>query len=495
LNKLAGAQRIYLIMLGDAGQKAKSYRFTVAHPDSFEVMRVSHDVSGAFTSDGWKVMDANILNSKRFLQGEPWVLGAAATYTNLSPAELSQDLKNLYEKDFIQQWRAFLTGARILPYKDDADAALKLKKFSSNSAPVLALICDISDNTNVVSSPIKLAFQAPQQVVSPGCGAQSKYAQPSNAQYMTALLNLQQCAQEVADAPLDQKDAKKAQCSQTANQALLAAQQIEQALPNDSEGHVDKIAGALLEEPIRAFLKVAGEGPGTDAMCKPYRILQALYPFNAHGKRDATLQEFNAFFQPGTGQLSQFLSTHKGAMALQGTKFVASSGGLASAGSRLLGFVNEMYPIQQAVYPSNAQEPHFEYSVTGHLPEAGGYQSERLNFDGQELAVTGAGATKKFIWPGITIQSATLSLNSGPGDLEVQREQGLWAVARFFAGYKWQPAGSAISIQGPLLGPTGQPQRINGKNVEVRFEVDFKGVPFFQVGRLSQYGCPANVKQ
>jgi hypothetical protein len=76
----------------------------------------------------------------------------------------------------------------------------------------------------------------------------------------------------------------------------------------------------------------------------------------------------------------------------------------------------------------------------------------------------------------------------------VAQAQGLWAVAHFFSGYKWQSSGSGYIIQGPLIGPTGQPMTSNKKVVEVRFDVDFKGVPLFQAGFLSGYGCPAMSK-
>src|SRR5690242_21246151 len=95
-------------------------------------MRASQDVSASFTSEGWKVMDADIQNSKRFLQGEPWVLGST-TSTDLSAADLMQNLRTLYDKDYIKQWRGFLYATRVLPYNNDPDAASKLMKLSSNS--------------------------------------------------------------------------------------------------------------------------------------------------------------------------------------------------------------------------------------------------------------------------------------------------------------------------------------------------------------------------
>src|SRR5579863_6198605 len=246
LKKFSGLQRLYTSMLTDARQKAHNYRFAAAHPEGLGVVSARADVDAAFTSDGWKVMDQSIQNPKR-VQGETWVLGTPTT-TNLSGGDLSQQLRSMYEKDFIQQWRAFLGATSVSPYANDADAAGKLLRISSNASPLLALLCDVADNTNVQSTAIKLAFQAPQQVVSPGCGVQKKYDQSSNDQYMKGLLNLQQCVQQVADATPEQKEAQKTTCGQTVSQAHLSSAQLSQGLPTDPEGHVDQMVGTLLDE-------------------------------------------------------------------------------------------------------------------------------------------------------------------------------------------------------------------------------------------------------
>jgi hypothetical protein len=229
----------------------------------------------------------------------------------------------------------------------------------------------------------------------------------------------------------------------------------------------------------------AGPGPG---LCPAVKALQTAYPFNAHSAREITLPEFKDFFQPNKGRLSQFLVGQKNNLSLQGTVYIPSLGRQTEIGPNFLRTLNELYAIQQAVYPNNASSPRFEYSVTAHLPD-GGFTSEKLTFDGQEWTISGSGASRKFIWPGATAQGATLSLNSGGGDLELQRASGLWAVAHFFGGYKWQTSHSTYIIQGPLLGPSDRPIMSNGKPVEVRFDVDLKGVPFFQAGFLSGYSC------
>jgi len=493
LNSFSGVKRLYTSMLASVGQKTRGYRFAQQHPEASDVLRVPQDVSGAFTADGWKLMDANIRDAKKFLQGEPWVLGTP-TSIDVFAADLISQLQGLYDAEYIKQWRGLLNSARLLlPYRDDADQANKLRKLADNSSPVLELFCDVSDNTSVGSSAVKLAFQAVQQVVPPGCGLQKKYVQSSNETYMKGLLTLQPCAQDLADAPQDQREAKKAACIEPAKQALNAATQIKQVLTPDSEGHVDDTVYALLQKPIIPLQEATRPGGGPDPICGPFKALQSAYPFNAHSTRDITLDEFNLFFQPKTGVLWKAIEAHKNDFSLQGTQYVRALGSTATIGPNFLRTLNELYAIQLAVYPSGA-DPHFEYSVTAHLPEVGGFKSEKLTFDGQEKTITGSGGTQKFIWPGAVTKGASLSLSSGDSELQVATYQGLWAVSHFFAGYNWQSSPTGYIIQGPLTGPTGQPIISNGRRVEVRFDVDFKSVPLFQPGFLSGYACSSMSK-
>jgi type VI secretion system protein ImpL len=493
LNSFSGVKRLYTSMLASVGQKTRGYRFAQQHPEASDVLRVPQDVSGAFTADGWKLMDANIRDAKKFLQGEPWVLGTP-TSIDVFAADLISQLQGLYDAEYIKQWRGLLNSARLLlPYRDDADQANKLRKLADNSSPVLELFCDVSDNTSVGSSAVKLAFQAVQQVVPPGCGLQKKYVQSSNETYMKGLLTLQPCAQDLADAPQDQREAKKAACIEPAKQALNAATQIKQVLTPDSEGHVDDTVYALLQKPIIPLQEATRPGGGPDPICGPFKALQSAYPFNAHSTRDITLDEFNLFFQPKTGVLWKAIDAHKNDFSLQGTQYVRALGSTATIGPNFLRTLNELYAIQLAVYPSGA-DPHFEYSVTAHLPEVGGFKSEKLTFDGQEKTITGSGGTQKFIWPGAVTKGASLSLSSGDSELQVATYQGLWAVSHFFAGYNWQSSPTGYIIQGPLTGPTGQPIISNGRRVEVRFDVDFKSVPLFQPGFLSGYACSSMSK-
>jgi type VI secretion system protein ImpL len=491
LNSFSGVKRLYTSMLASVGQKTKGYRFAQQHPEASDVLRVPQDVSGDFIADGWKLMDADIRDAKKFLQGEPWVLGTQ-TSIDVSAADLITQLQGLYDADYIKQWRGLLNSARLaMPYKDDVDQANKLKRLADNSSPVLELFCDVSDNTNVGSNAIKLAFQAVQQVVPPGCGAQKKYVQPSNEAYMKGLLTLQPCAQDLADATQEQRETKKAACVEPAKQALNAATQIKQVLTPDSEGHVDDTVYALLQKPIIPLEETKGP-VGPDAICGPLKVLLSAYPFNAHSTRDITLDEFNLFFQPKAGVLSKAIDAHKNDLSLKDTQYIRALGSTA-IGPNFLRTLNELYAIQLAVYPNGA-DPHFDYSVTAHLPEVGGFKSEKLSFDGQEKTITGSGGTQRFTWPGAVVKGASLSLTSGDSELQVATYQGLWAVSHFFAGYNWQPSSTGYIIQGPLTGPTGQPIISNGRRVEVRFDVELKGVPLFQPGFLSGYACSSMSK-
>jgi type VI secretion system protein ImpL len=491
LNGFSGVQRLYTSMLNDARQKAKSYRFAASHPDGLAAMHGGTDVDAPFTADGWKVMDQSIQNPKN-VQGETWVLGSAAS-SNLSTSELSSQLRALYEKDFITQWRAFLNTSSVLGYHDDADAAGKLRKLSSNSSPLLELVCDVSENTFVASDNIKKAFSAPQQVVAHGCNSQQIYLQQANNAYMKGLFDLQTCVQDIADATPDQKEAKKQVCVTTAKQSLIIAGQLEQQLPADPEGKVDQRVSALLEAPIKPYANFAVVTGGPGGLCDPLKKLLTAYPFSAHGSRDMTLDEFNGVFLPGAGALSKFIADHKDSVTPQNGTYVRALESKA-VGPVFLRMLNALYVIQQAVYPNNAKDPHFEYLVTTRVPDVGGFKTGSLSFDGQTWTITDKSGTKKFVWPGPVTSGASLSLNNGGGDMDLPSSQGLWSVSHFFSAYKWQPSGSVYTIQGPLMGPGGA-MTSGGKTIEVRFDVDFKGAPFFQAGYMSNYGCPAKMSQ
>jgi hypothetical protein len=313
---------------------------------------------------------------------------------------------------------------------------------------------------------------------------------------MKGLFDVRACVQEVAEAPPDQAVAKKAACLLIVTQAQHSAGQLKLALPIDPDGHVDQRVAFLLDAPLKplpVLLAPGQPGGGEDALCTPLRKLLTAYPFATHGTRDMTLDEFKGVFQPGTGELSKFIAEHKDSVTLQGTTYVRALESKA-VGPIVLRMLNALYVIQLAVYPGTAKDPHFEYQVTTRVPEVGGFKTGSLSFDGQTWTITDKPGTKKFTWPGPIASGASLSLNSGGGDMDLPGAQGLWAVAHFLSPYNWQPSGNVYTIQGPLMGPGG-PMTSGGKTIEVRFDVDFKGAPFFHAGYMSNYGCPAKMSQ
>ena len=113
-----------------------------------------------------------------------------------------------------------LKAAAVVRYSGIADAAAKLYILSGNQSPILVLLCEVSRNTSVDSSAIQKAFQPVQQVSASGC--QDQYKQPSNANYLIALLQLEGCLDQIKNTPAELQDAAKANCVTTAAQAKTA---------------------------------------------------------------------------------------------------------------------------------------------------------------------------------------------------------------------------------------------------------------------------------
>ena len=76
-------------------------------------------------------------------------------------AKLVGELRTRYLTDFAAQWRKFLQSATVSRYAGIKDAAQKLRAFSGNQSPLLALFSIASQNTDIGVPEITAIFQPP----------------------------------------------------------------------------------------------------------------------------------------------------------------------------------------------------------------------------------------------------------------------------------------------------------------------------------------------
>ncbi len=119
-------------------------------------------VPGAYTIEGFKLMNAAILLSAQELSGTDWVMSDdKSVVENVgSLTENSNKIRDQYFRDYADRWREFVKNIKIKPYRKETDkdnskvsAKDALSSFSSANSPIKVLFKEIARNTNLSAKP------------------------------------------------------------------------------------------------------------------------------------------------------------------------------------------------------------------------------------------------------------------------------------------------------------------------------------------------------
>ncbi|MGH9631929.1 MAG: ImcF-related family protein, partial [Bryobacteraceae bacterium] len=495
LSQFSGIESIYNFMLSEAAKKNPPVNFNKKFAGSSAAVINNRDVAGPFTLGGWATMQDFIKNADDFFAGERWVLGEEAA-APVDRAKLTQDLKNRYVADFINQWRNYLKVSSVVRYGSLKDAAKKLDLQSGNASPILALFWLASQNTAVDDPRVKEVFQPVHAVVPPE--NKDRYVAPSNQPYMNALLTLQTSIDQAANMPGVPDPATVSSTLSNASNAKISVKQIAQSFRVDREANVGGVVQKLLEDPItyaEGLLRALGpaelnsKGKG---LCQQFSAVLSKFPFNPAAKSEATLAEVNGLLKPGDGALWAFYESNlKKALAKQGNLYVQT--GEVPLNPAFVSFFNNAARFSDVLYKGGAG-PKLSYTITP--LESEGIRKLTLAIDGQVLNADGDGGSgKQFMWPGAGAQSAKLSGNLGGPDLNFFNYDGLWAAFRLFAdAERWEPSGAGYNLAWVVrLG--GRPTTLpDGSPLTVRVFLDLGGAPpFFKKGGLAGLDCVSRV--
>jgi type VI secretion system protein ImpL len=497
LAQFAGVEPIYRFMLAEAGKTNPPINFNKRFPGSAAVVVANYEVAGAFGKGGWDFMQAALKNPEKYFAGEPWVLGQQ-TGAAVDRSKLEAQLREMYHKDFIGQWRNYFKAAGVVKYGNVKDAAQKLNVLSGNQTPLLALFWLASQNTNVEEPKVLAALQPVHAVVPPA--SVDRYIADSNQNYMNALMSLQASIEQAAAAPGQPSDAAAAQTLGQAGAAKLATRQMAQAFRIDPEARLESTVQNLLEQPItyvESLLRLLGpaelnaKGKG---LCAQFRTLMGKYPFNPASQTPATIQEVNALFRQPDGALWGFYAESlQKALPKQGAQYVAAPGGGVNLNPAFVSFFNRAAAFAEAAYAGGAQEPRIGYTLRPVPTE--GTVATSLRIDGQTLAFSGgAPQPAKFVWQGGGTHEAVATVKFGSSDLDWANYQGLWAAFQFFGdAERWIPAASGFNVEW-IVRVGKNPVTLEGRPLTVQYNLDMNGAPpIFQRGYFGGMGCVADV--
>lgn len=465
LVSFTGADFVYRGYLSKVRQacKCEPLNFSKKYPEAEGVVREPKVIDPAFTKGGWKVMQG-LISRNDWNADDEWVLGEGAKA--LTRGVNSADVRSLYEADYIRGWRDYVKSASVVALGGPSDASRKLDKLTGNRSPLLELLCEVSANAAETSNEIASAFQPVNDVVKSPC--YNLVVQESTVAYRNALNEFKSCIdryQEDPSKPATQredsyKSCKTLQMPAVQKEARIAVKSI------DHEAHLDECVVSLLKLGACSPGKLVIAPVVSDAFCSALNHLSSKYPFKADSIEEITMEDFDAFFRPGTGVLSREIAS-----------------GLGKGGSRanLIRFARN---VQNSVYPNGSLVPQYHFTVTAIVPA--GMKTEQLSLDGTLLKVDEAAPKKEsFAWPGKT-HEAELRF----GDSKQLAYGGTWAVFHLLGNYSWSAShGSFYLVSAPLNGPQGSTFRDT-------LDLKVEGVPLFKRGYLSQLRCtPSSSKR
>src|SRR5262249_24785503 len=129
----------------------------------------------------------------KFMKGEPWVTGNVV-HVVPDRDSLARQLRRMYIADYVQSWKRYAKSGGSAGFGDLADAARKVQKLAEPTAPLLAMLLLVSENTVVDSVFVRVPLQ-PVDVVMPLANKET-FIGGANQDYMDQLAALSNALQQ-----------------------------------------------------------------------------------------------------------------------------------------------------------------------------------------------------------------------------------------------------------------------------------------------------------
>lgn len=473
------AESRYRALLAQADVTFPPLDFAKKYPDSAGLVKEEKVVRGAFTKPAWEYVAKQIPNLDQFAS-EDWVLGPGGEYSNLNVAGVENQIREKYAAEYTREWREFVHVAGVSHFLNSKDASAKLTQLSENRSPLLALLCEATENTAVSPNGDSLAkaFTAVREVESPGCSS-NLLASPLTTNYVGALIKSRDCYEDIDSAAVEQHDERLRQCNNQLSQNVTP--QVTVMVKSIDPDGLDKTVRKLLQ--LTPPTAPPPPPPGKE-LCEPLNSLSAKYPFNPNANDEATFEEFNLFFMRDAGTLAKYIEKHKDDFEKRGDRYVPKRGSPYPAS--LIPVINHALDIQDSLFPKGAGKMQYQFVLKASFPDL---PAGKVTIDGQSMAIPANGqGSNTFTWPGT------------PGEAQIDIEnfsygnKGPWAAFRLFETIPWTPVAGGYRLSGYLKGTGDQPLQYLGKPVNLQFEIETQSAPIFRKGYLSTLRCPAKGK-
>jgi len=376
----------------------------------------TYRVPGAFTRVGYDLMKKAIAEADQKLSEDDWVMG------ELGKRELAQStdaakLDDRYHRDYADQWRTFVKGVQVRPYKNKDDATDALRVFSSANSPMKILVIEIAKNTDF-SKAVDTGgwLDWIMKFFSKGKTETATATQPEKE--FRPLFVFVGTAEDPKNAPIEKyqaemgkafndfsgisEDRMKRIAEEMANdkdplKILAREKAITGLLSTFSESSSGQELATLLQRPIGNLKGLLGADAKsqlakawTDEIIPAAREIEKGYPFE-DGQGEADLTKLTAYLNPSDGKFSKFYEDRL-------SKYFEESGGQLKVkatsevqfSDEFVAYLNSAINLRKALF-GTSPTPKFDYEFTLRPVKDAIVE---VKIDGQKITSEGTGSIK-----------------------------------------------------------------------------------------------------
>ncbi len=376
----------------------------------------SYAVPSAYTRSGYELMKVAIAEADQKLSEDDWVMGEDGKKQAAQSTDAAK-IEDRYMRDYADNWRRFVKGIEVKPYRNKDDASAALQSFSSANSPIKILAREIAKNTNLSAQLepdgwfewIK-SFIFRKKATGPGSSAPEKdfrplftfVGDPSNPQNS----NLEKYQAEIGKLYNDfngrsDDEIKKIAQEMANDKDPLKIRQRDTAITGLISGFNETAAGqdlaALLQKPIGNLRSLLGAGAReqiikiwNEQILPEAKQIERGYPFE-DGDSETDLTKLTAFLNPVDGKFSKFFDDRlsKYFDEVEG-KYKVKEGSEVVFDDAFVEYLNNLMRLRKGLFGSNPT-PKFEYEFAFKPSKDALIE---VTIDGQKTDSSGTGSLK-----------------------------------------------------------------------------------------------------
>jgi type VI secretion system protein ImpL len=432
---------------------------TVLEGRGRNVLTGTYIVQGSYTIDGYRnYMKSTIENAGEEISKDDWVMGTPATSSTQTQSTDISKLQSMYFAQYTDEWRRFVRGITVKPFKTTDEAVGALKALSATDSPMELVMSAVAKNTNLSAKPesagwwgwIKSWFSTNTGEDTGGKTQVEKEFKPlfqfvssgENKKENSAMTQYRADLKGVVDQLelTSQKDEPGLQKGQQAINGLLE--------PFKTPAAADVVI--LLQQPL-GNLRAFYYGVEYEKMVKIWseqiypktRALESGYPFTDSG--EASLTDVAAFLNPVNGQLTTFFNNNLAGSfdEAQGQWKLKEAGKFSDD---FVKYLNSARKLREALFANGGQNPEVGYNLTLQpVPNA----DVVIDIDGTKIETRGSSPQSvKFTWPARSGSSgATITVIPNGGQEASQTFSGTWGLFKMIdAGSHGLPGADQLDL-------------------------------------------------